>query len=646
MKKFYKLTGHSFLIILFLLSLLNSHTLVAQNDEAEEIISFFSSLQLEKNGDLIVTEEIQVRALHYNIRRGIYRTIPLVYRDNRNKRVRMQLEVQGLTRNGMPEPWFTESFMGGDFRINFGNDDFLETGIHTYKLTYKVNRVVRFFDDFDEIYWNVTGNDWSFPILKSGARVILPVGFETIQQDCYTGYSGETNRECRHFVDENGYLVFESESSFRPGEGFTVAFAWPKGLMAEPTVEERRAQAIRDNLAALVGFAGFLVLLIYYFLNWSRVGRDPHKGPIVPQYNVPENLSPAVMRYLQKMGFDNKVFTAALIQMAVKGLIEIEEHKRQFALMRTEADPSLLSEDEKIIYDILFTSRRDELILSRSNHTTLRSALTKLQQYLKDNYLNSHFVTNTRYLVIGVILSLITLVLIFISHQDADPVIYFLGFWVSLWTFGCVGIFIQVKGSWAAVRKNKTSIFGAIFLSLFAIPFFAAEVIVLGILGYYMGVAAIIAILMIIILNVLFFQWMKAPTELGRRLMDKIEGFGLFLSVAERERIRLTGSPDKNIGLYEKYLPYAMALDMENAWNLQFSSVIEKASVAESASKGYRPSWYHSNRSFTAVGTSSLAYALSSSFSSAVSSSSSSSSGSGGGGSSGGGSGGGGGGGR
>jgi hypothetical protein len=331
--------------------------------------------------------------------------------------------------------------------------------------------------------------------------------------------------------------------------------------------------------------------LAFYFFNWSRVGRDPHKGTIVPQYNVPENLSPAAMRYLTKMGFDNKIFTAALIQMAVKGLIEIEEHKRQFTLVRTDEDPLLLSEDEKIIFDTLFTSRRSELVLSRSSQSTLQSALTKLKKHLKDNYLKTHFVTNTKYMVLGVILSLVVLVLVFISHQDADPVIYFLGFWVSIWTFGCVGIFMQVKSNWVAVRKNKSSIFGALFLSLFAIPFFAAEVVVLGILGYYMGVAAIISILMIIVLNVLFFQWMKAPTELGRRLMDKIEGFGMFLSVAERERIRLTGSPDKNIGLYEKYLPYALALDVENAWNQQFSSEIEKASAIESSGRGYRPSW-------------------------------------------------------
>lgn len=646
MKMYYKFYGSKILILTLLLAFFQGHFLKAQNEEKEEILSFFSTLQLVENGDLIITEEIQVRALNYEIRRGIFRTIPLVYRDNRNKRVRMQIEVQELNRNGQPEPWFTESQMGGDFIINFGNDDFLDPGVHTYELTYKVNRVVRFFDDFDEIYWNVTGNYWSFPILKSGARIILPDGFEVIQQDCYTGYSGATNRDCRHFLDDDGSLVFESEVDFRPGEGITVAFAWPKGLIAEPTAEEKRAQAMRDNLSAFVGFAGFLALLAFYYLNWSRVGRDPHKGPIVPQYQVPENLSPAAMRYLNKMGFDNKAFTAALIQLAVKGLIEIEEHKGQFTLMRTDEDPSVLSEDEKIVFDTLFTSRRDEIVLSRSNQTTLRSAITKLQSNLKEHYLNTHFVTNSRYLVMGVVLSLVVLVLIFATQQDADPVIFFLGFWVSLWTIACVAIVVQVKNSWKAARKNKVSILSALFLSFFAIPFLAAEVIVLGILGYYMGVAAIIAIIMIIILNVLFFQWMKAPTELGRRLMDKIEGFSMFLSVAERERIRLTGSPDQNIGLYERYLPYAMALDVENAWNKQFSSQIEKASVAESSGRGYRPSWYHSNRSFSAAGTSSLAHALSSTFSSAVSTSSSSSSGSGGGGSSGGGSGGGGGGGR
>ncbi len=139
-------------------------------------------------------------------------------------------------------------------------------------------------------------------------------------------------------------------------------------------------------------------------------------------------------------------------------------------------------------------------------------------------------------------------------------------------------------------------------------------------------------------MNILFYQWMKAPTLYGREMMDKIEGFKMYLSVAEGSRIQMMGAPEKNIGLYEKYLPYAIALDVENAWTRQFNHVIEQIS----SESGYQPRWFQSNRSFSVESAGRMTGSLGSALSSAVSSSS----GSRGGGSSGGGRGGGGGGGR
>ena len=184
---------------------------------------------------------------------------------------------------------------------------------------------------------------------------------------------------------------------------------------------------------------------------------------------------------------------------------------------------------------------------------------------------------------------------------------------------------------------------GAIGVTLFALPFFAGEVF--GLMAFSSAVSpfAAITLVVIVFINAIFYHLLKAPTLMGRKLMDRIEGFKLYLSVAEKERLNMLNPPEKTPELFEKYLPYALALDVENEWSEQFATVL-----AESAVGGrYRPSWYSGN-SWRTNGIRGITSSLGSSLPGAISSSATapgSSSGSGGGGSSGGGGGGGGGGG-
>jgi uncharacterized membrane protein len=151
---------------------------------------------------------------------------------------------------------------------------------------------------------------------------------------------------------------------------------------------------------------------------------------------------------------------------------------------------------------------------------------------------------------------------------------------------------------------------------------------------------AIASLVLAVVLNVSFFQWLKAPTLAGRKLLDKIEGFRDYLEMAEKDEMNLRNPPDKIPALFEIYLPYAVALDVAQQWAEKFSSVFAQL---EKDGQSYSPAWYHGH-DFTVAGLGNFA----SSFASTVSSAATppgSSSGSGGGGSSGGGGGGGGGGG-
>jgi uncharacterized membrane protein len=235
------------------------------------------------------------------------------------------------------------------------------------------------------------------------------------------------------------------------------------------------------------------------------------------------------------------------------------------------------------------------------------------------------------------VLSLLTVAGIFL-FSEIDESFYFLSVWITIWTLGCTALAINIFGLWKNILTNKAAIGTAIFRSLMAVPFFLAEIYVFVIIGMEIGFLSVLLILSILVMNILFYEWMKAPTLFGREIMDKIEGFKMYLSVAEGSRLILRGAPEKNIGLYEKYLPYAIAMDVENAWTRQFNNVIEQISFKS----GYRPEWYQSNHSFNVANVNLIIGSLGS----ALSLASSSSSGSRGGGFSGGGRGGGGGGGR
>ena len=207
----------------------------------------------------------------------------------------------------------------------------------------------------------------------------------------------------------------------------------------------------------------------------------------------------------------------------------------------------------------------------------------------------------------------------------------------------CYFLAVTVYEKWRAARGGGwMKWLGALGTTLFALPFFAGEIFGAVMFSIAVSVPAMLVLAAMGFVNALFYHLLKAPTLSGRKIMDQIEGFKLYLSVAEKERLNLLNPPEKTPALFEKYLPYALALNVENAWSEQFAEVLAQAGTE---TQPYSPVWY-SGSSWDSFHTSRFTDSLGSSFAGAISSSSTapgSSSGSGGGGSSGGGGGGGGG---
>jgi uncharacterized membrane protein len=278
--------------------------------------------------------------------------------------------------------------------------------------------------------------------------------------------------------------------------------------------------------------------------------------------------------------------------------------------------------------------------LESKNHALISGAIDALRESLGKEFDKIYFNTNTGYLAFGILLTLLAMGSIILTATDRAAA-FFGALWLSMWTVGCVVLAVVVYRQWQNAHSFG-KIIGAVGITLFALPFFLGEIFGAIMIGAELSLAPMLTLAGMTLLHVLFYHLLKAPTLQGRKVMDKIEGFKLYLSVAEKDRLNLLNPPAKTPELFEKYLPYALALDVENEWSEQFAEVLARA---QQDGRPYAPSWY-SGRSWDVSRASGFSDSLGSSFASAISSSSSapgSSSGSGGGGSSGGGGGGGGG---
>lgn len=540
----------------------------------ERILSYDSEIDIAADATMTVRETIRVVAEGKQIQRGIYREFPTTYTDRLGNRVEVHFRVLEVTRDGQPESWHQKRRANG-VRVYAGRSDtLLSPGEYTYSFTYRTDRQIGFFEDQDELYWNVTGNGWDFTIERATATVRLPgpVSSSDISLSGYTGPQGAKDQNYLSTIGESSGVI-QTSQALPPRAGLTLVMAWPKGVVSAPGPLRRLVYLLGDNFGLILSVLAFGGSAFYLFVMWSRHGRDPGKGVIFPHYEPPEGYSPAAARYINEMAYDNETFTAAVINLAVKGYVSITCTDDDYTLQQHPSSAALAA-GESALLNKLFKGGAT-LELDNKNHAQVSTARSAHQQALKLDYLGQYFKTNALLLLPSIVISGL-LLLVIVSTGNFVPLV----------------------------------------------------------LAFYGGV---------IVLHIIFAYLLKAPSGRGRGLMDKLEGFKLYLEVAEKDDLALRHPPEMTPELFEKYLPFAIALGVEQEWAEQFSQVFARMEATKRAA--YNPAWYHGNFSSTRMN--SFASSVGGSLSSAVSSAATapgSSSGSGGGSSGGGGGGGGGGG--
>ena len=615
----------------------------AQADE--RITHFWSDIQIQRDASVEVTETIDIRAEHDRINHGIFRDFPTRYRGPFGSNVHIDFTFEGATLDGAPAPASTELIARG-VRIKIGDPDkYVDVGDHRYVIRYRATRELGFFPKYDELYWNVTGNGWIFPIDAAEVRIHLPSPAKFGHRAAYTGGAGSTESNASVVDEKPGEIAFATTAPLGPNEGLTVAAAFPKGLVDETAGASAARRWLEDNGPPLIGAGALIALLAYFYHAWQRAGRDPRPGTVVPLFSPPDNLTPAGMRYLTKMNADNRTFAAALVDMGVRGHVRLVEEdggwfsKNKTRIERTDSPNSLPADEDAALRSLV--SNGDSIVMEQKNYAAFQTSKKSLESVLKDQFEGKAFKRNYGWAAAG-------LLFFFGALWATSAAVVAAADTASIWqigvTIGCLALaailaFLIHESSW--LGKLVCAVIGFVAFAIAAalgFPMFTEA------LGSGSALPLLIPVLALPLV-ISCFWWIAAPTRDGRTLLDHIAGFKQYLSITERERLDRMTMPQDTPEVFEKYLPYAIALGVENRWADRFSSVLAAAQARGEQQQGF---YWYSGRGNPWSNPSLFVNSVGASLVSTISSASTapgSSSGSGGGGFSGGGGGGGGGGG-
>jgi len=632
---------------------------------AAEVIHYFdSSVSVGKDGELSVIETIRVQAEGYQIRHGIYRDFPLTFKDAGGTVREVPFHVSSVTRDGHAESYFTER-KKGVIRIYAGEKNALvPRGDHTYVLHYRTSRQIRWFDGKPELNWNVTGNFWRFPIETVTYRLHLADGERPLRWTAYTGRLSARGADWQGAIGSNGVLMVKTTRRLAPGEGLSVVAALPAGAVEPPGPNTLFYYKLFDNRQWIFGGVGFVLVLGYYLMAWNAVGRDPKRGTIIPLFHPPQGISPALANYIRDWGLGRekwRAFTAAALSLAVRGLIRLDRGGGGLTLQLTGNDPegrvSLPAEERAIITKL--NAKGGSIIIDREHAVTVSDLGTKFTNAIELENRNRFFRRNLGYIVAGLMMTAAVAfgVVEFGGLQDQDiSILVFLTFGSFMAGMFLVPVLQNLfigAGPAVVIRSAMSLVVVAIFITIatnfvdaaFPSGLASAVPVVQSFLENYpfsfvlMGAFAA--------LNGLFFYLLRAPTALGRPIMDQLAGFRLYLETVESDRLNLQ-APEITADRFEAILPYAVALDVEKPWARAFAAALRRAHPEDAdPMRHYQPAWSSgggwSGSDFGSAVSSSVA-GVSSALASAVPVSSGSSGFGGGGGSGGGGGGGGGGG--
>jgi len=506
---------------------------------AEEITDFTAHIEMRADGTAFVQEEIL-----YDFgkgaqgKHGILRKIPLLYDTEDGKKGQIELANIAVT-DGKGHTRDVETTGGGNYiNLKIGDLDTTLEGQHLYVIKYVVYGAFRRLPTVDEIYWNVTGNEWQVPIVRSRVEVILPQEFPAneVKSSCYKGYVGSTEGCMTDPAPGNATGTVRAIRALSLGmaahEGVTIAVGIPKGYIAEAPLPGGKLPSAPGIMFLLMTFLVPLATFGVMFRLWWMHGRDPKgRGTLITEYDPPSDLTPMEVAALVHSTIGTNTLSAEIVSLAARGYLSIERveipgvifDSHDYVLMKKKYSTPPPPHDV-ILLDGIFADDRESISLS------------VLKQERKMPSVSAE-VTNAVYRKLvddGY----------FIGNPQSIRASYFLA-----------GLGIAIVG------------FFATFLADMLVP----TGIIIAVFGWFM----------------------PRVSDKGAAARDHALGFKRYLSVAEKERLEFTDAPEAKPETFEKFFPFAMALGVSAAWAKQFAGIYDTAERS--------PSWYSGTGGFSSV---------------------------------------------
>jgi uncharacterized membrane protein len=480
------------------------------------IQDFSEQVTINADGTVEVTEIIEFRFI--GSYQGVYRTIPVEYSTPQGLNYSLLLEPLSVTDDDGHSLKYEQTRQGRyiKFKIYVPN---AENNTRTVMIRYRLLDAIWFYEDHDELYWNVTGDQWDVPIESSSAHIELPPGTTGLRAIAYTGVFGSRAQDARVQIDAN---TVEIQANRRLGfhEGLTAVIGWDKGFVHQPGAAARVMLFLRSNWPLFLPIATFFLM---FWLWWTR-GRDPERDSVTVQYEPPDKLTPGECGTLVDNEAAMRDITATLVDLAVKGYLTIEQKDESHLLGLTHSK------------QYVFHMKQPPAQWSSARPHELQMLAALFDNGARRDVSLSDLQNNFYTQLPGI--------------RDA--------------------IFDALMGDGYYLHRPDTvrqGYIGAGLIIGILIAFFG------GNLGAATGVARFTWILAGIFTGgvICIFGWfMPARTITGARTLAKVLGFEDFLGRVESDRIeRLEKTPE----LFEKFLPYAMALHVEKKWVQAFSGI-------------------------------------------------------------------------
>jgi uncharacterized membrane protein YgcG len=482
------------------------------------LLKFYSDIDILPDATADVTEHITFQFVG-GPWHGIYRDIPTEYAGPSGLNYSLFLDIKRVTDENGNKLRYETSRERQYLKVKIYIDN-ADNRTRTISIEYTVSDALRFFDDHDEFYWNVTGDDWPIPIEEAGAHIVLPDGATGIRANVFTGVYRSNTRNAVAEVNGTGVDV-RITSPLGIHEGLTVAVAFDKGVVREPSSFSRFFLYLRSNWPLGIPVAAFFLM---FWVWWTR-GRDPRLRPIAAQYEPPDNLAPGEVGTLVDNSVDMRDITASIVDLAVRSYLVIEEQKKEhllgltsskeyvFHLKKPSAEwASLKPHEQQLLAGIFSGGTAGETVALADLHNRFYQNIAGIKNQIFGSLVGKGYYTH---------------------RPDSVRASYIL--------FGIVAGFILIGGgSWIA--RN---------LGMAPLSFFVAGILT----------AAIIC----------GFGWfMPARTQSGARALEGILGFEDFLNHVEADRFNRT---IKTPEMFEKFLPFAMALGVEKNWSKAFQGI-------------------------------------------------------------------------